>query len=251
MAGAKDIIVRVIPPQVANPFVERHHYSGKVCNNSQLHFGCFLGGRLHGVMSFGPSLQKRAMLGLVQTDNKGEHAKWNEWLELNRMAFDDVLPRNSESRCLAIAFRLIRKNAPQIKWIVSYSDGTASGDGTIYRASGFHLTGIKRNQTILVLPDGERIAKNIITNGVQTRAKYAKKLGINKLWGGGERTTTNRRRSQSCAGLPASLYQAAFPGCSAARPGHPVHRNRRGGGGYVPGKAEYKGEQAQKKGALR
>lgn len=184
MAGAKDIIVRVIPPGIANPFVERHHYSGKVCNNSQLHFGCFLDGKLHGVMSFGPSLQKRAMLGLVETDNNGEHAKWNEWLELNRLAFDDVLPRNSESRCLAIAFRLIRKNAPHIKWIVSYSDGTASGDGTIYRASGFHLTSIKKNQTILVLPDGERIAKNIITNGVKTRARYAKKLGINNLWGG-------------------------------------------------------------------
>jgi hypothetical protein len=184
MASAKEIVVRVIPSHIANPFVEKHHYSGKVCNNSQLHFGCFLDGRLHGVMSFGPSLQKRAMLGLVETDNKGEHAKWNEWLELNRMAFDDVLPRNSESRCLAIAFRLIRKNAPHIKWIVSYSDGTASGDGTIYRASGFHLTGIKKNQTIMVLPDGERLAKNVITSSVQSRAKYANKLGINKLWGG-------------------------------------------------------------------
>lgn len=184
MASAKDIIVRVIPASVANPFVVRHHYSGKFCQNSQLHFGCFLDGQLHGVMSFGPSLQKRAMLSLVETDNKGEHAKWNEWLELNRMAFDDVLPRNSESRCLSIAFRLIKKNAPHIKWVVSYSDGTASGDGTIYRASGFKLTGIKRNTTILLFPDGERVAKNDITSSLTSRKKYANKLGIKKLWGG-------------------------------------------------------------------
>lgn len=184
MAGVKDIIVKVIPPSVANPFVKVHHYSGKVVPNSTLHFGCFLDGRLHGVMSFGPSLQKRVMMGLVQTENTGEKEKWNEWLELNRMAFDDYLPRNSESRCLSIAFRLIKKYAPQIKWIVSYSDGTASGDGTIYRASGFSLTGIKRNNTILILPDGERIAKNSITSHLSQRRKYANKLGINKLWGG-------------------------------------------------------------------
>lgn len=183
MAGVKDIVIRVIPAKMANDFVVKHHYSRKYCPNSQLHFGCFYKGGLHGVLSYGPSLQKRAMLGLVATENKGEREKWNEWLELNRMAFDDVLPRNSESRCLAVTFRLIKKNAPQIKWIISYADGTASGDGTIYRAAGFHLTDIKKNSTILVLPDGERIAKNIITNGTSTRARYAKKLGL-ELWGG-------------------------------------------------------------------
>ena len=95
MDRVKEIIVKVIPPSVANPFVRKHHYSKKVVVSSQVHFGCFLDGELHGVMSFGPSLQKRAMLSLVETDNKGEHAKWNEWLELNRMAFDDVPPSPS------------------------------------------------------------------------------------------------------------------------------------------------------------
>ncbi len=28
--------------KVANEFVKKHHYSGKVVNNSSLHFGCFL-----------------------------------------------------------------------------------------------------------------------------------------------------------------------------------------------------------------
>lgn len=44
MATAKDIVVKIIPSKVANEFVKKHHYSGKVVNNSQLHFGCFLGG---------------------------------------------------------------------------------------------------------------------------------------------------------------------------------------------------------------
>lgn len=103
MGSAKDLIVKVIPSKVAVPFVKTHHYSGKVVNNSNLHFGVFYEGRLHGVMSFGPSLDKSKIQGLV--DGTG----WNEFIELNRMAFDDVLPRNSESRAISIAMKLIRK----------------------------------------------------------------------------------------------------------------------------------------------
>lgn len=103
MGSAKDLIVKVIPSKVAVPFVKTHHYSGKVVNNSNLHFGVFYEGRLHGVMSFGPSLDKSKIQGLV------EGTGWNEFIELNRMAFDDVLPRNSESRAIAIAMKLIRK----------------------------------------------------------------------------------------------------------------------------------------------
>lgn len=48
MASAKDIIVKPISATVANAFVKRFHYSGKVVPNSQLHFGCFLNGVLGG-----------------------------------------------------------------------------------------------------------------------------------------------------------------------------------------------------------
>lgn len=139
MGKAKDILVKVIPSKVANEFVKKHHYSGKVVNNSSLHFGCFLGGKLGGVMSYGSPLDKRKVLSLV------EGTLWNEMLELNRMAFSDLLPRNSESRCLAVSFKLLKKNAPHIKWILSFSDGTQCGDGTIYRASGFVLTQVRES----------------------------------------------------------------------------------------------------------
>ena len=44
MGRAKDITMKVIPGSVANPFIRAHHYSGKVVNNSKLHFGVFLTG---------------------------------------------------------------------------------------------------------------------------------------------------------------------------------------------------------------
>jgi hypothetical protein len=148
MGRAKEIIVRVIPHKMANEFVKKYHYSGKVVNNSVLHFGAFLDGKLHGVMSYGSPLDKRKVLPLVHTA-ENVPCLWNEMLELNRMAFDDYLPKNSESRCIAISIRLIKKNAPHVKWILSFSDGTQCGDGTIYRASGFLLTQIKESKNDL------------------------------------------------------------------------------------------------------
>lgn len=152
MGRAKEIEVKVIPSKVAVPFVKKHHYSGKVVQNSNLHFGAFLDGKLHGVMSFGYSMDKAKIQQLVSGTG------WNEFIELNRMAFDDYLPRNGESYCISRAIKLIKKNAPQIKWIISFADGCQCGDGTIYRASNFVLTGIKPNKTILEFPTGDRIA---------------------------------------------------------------------------------------------
>lgn len=105
-----------------------------------------------------PSMDKRRVGALV------ENTKWNDFLELNRMAFSEALPRNSESRALSIAFKLIKKHYPNIEWIISFADGTQCGDGTIYRASGFVLTGIKKNTTMLLMPDGSIVADKTLNN---------------------------------------------------------------------------------------
>lgn len=158
MAGAKDIVLRPIRAAEANALVRRVHYSGRVVNNSQLHIGVFLGGKLEGAMQFGPSLDKRKIQGLVQG------TPWNGFIELNRMAFSDALPRNSESRALGIAMRLLKKHRPGIQWVISFADGTQCGDGTIYRAAGFVLTGIQKNDQIWALPDGFRFTRMVATD---------------------------------------------------------------------------------------
>lgn len=167
MGRAKDIVVKVIPSKIANEFVKKHHYSGKVVNNSKLHFGVFLDNKLHGVMSYGPSLDKSKVIGLV------EGTKWSEFVELNRMAFDDVLPRNSESRAISQSIKLIKKNAPHIKWIISFADGCQCGDGTIYRASNFVLTGIKKNTTIMINEKGD--IKTDLYFNINPKLKHLKK----------------------------------------------------------------------------
>ncbi len=178
MGRAKEIIVKVIPSKIANEFVKKHHYSGKVVQNSSLHFGAFLDGKLHGVMSYGSPLDKSKILGIV------EGTGWNEMLELNRMAFDEYLPKYSESRCIAISVRLIKKNAPQIKWILSFSDGTQCGDGTIYRASGFLLTNIVTNKNTCKLPNGEVIHKMTLESNPTSARKELDGKSYYQLTGG-------------------------------------------------------------------
>ena len=148
MGSAKEIQVKPITAKAAEKVVKAIHYSGKTAAISQLHFGVFLNGRLEGAMQFGPPIDRRKLVGLVAG------TKFNDFLELNRMAFSEALPRNSESRALSVAFRLIKKHYPHIDWIVSFSDGTQCGDGAIYRASGFVLTAIRKNSTIKKLSDG-------------------------------------------------------------------------------------------------
>jgi hypothetical protein len=151
--SAKDLIIKPISAADANRIVKACHYSGKVVPNSQLHFGVFLGAKCGGAMQFGPSMRKDLIQPLVAG------TKWNGFIELNRMAFADWLPRNSESRSIAVAMKLIRKAYPHIEWVVSFADGTQCGDGTIYRASGFVLTGIKKNTELRINPrTGEPMA---------------------------------------------------------------------------------------------
>lgn len=173
MGKCKDIQIKVIPSSVANPFVKKHHYSGKVVSNSYLHFGAFMDGRLHGVMSYGPSTDKSKIIGLVRDTG------WNGFIELNRMAFDDYLPRNSESYCIGMTLRMIKKQAPQVKWVISFADGTQCGDGTIYRASNFVLTGISKNKTIIEMPDGSAVAGlSLDLQSPQIKERYDRMCGL-------------------------------------------------------------------------
>lgn len=156
--SAKQLVLKAISRADADKVVKRFHYSGKVVANSQLNLGVFYEGRLEGAMQFGPPMDRRKLLQIV------ERTSWNGMVELNRMAFSDVLPRNSESRALSVAMRLLKNHAPTIEWVVSFADATQCGDGTIYRAAGFVLTGIKPNNQIWTHPTLPPIHRLTVTN---------------------------------------------------------------------------------------
>jgi hypothetical protein len=92
--------------------------------------------------------------------------------------------------------RWLKKTYPFLKWVISFADATQCGDGTIYRASGFVLTGIKKNTQIWEAPTGEifndtsiqlRIgraraqAKSIISRTTHTKAGHILETGASSM----------------------------------------------------------------------
>jgi hypothetical protein len=172
-ASAKDLRVKLIPSADARRIIKTLHYSGKVVNNSKIHFGVFLDGVCGGCLQFGPSMDTRKIAPLVKGTRRCE------FLELSRLALADWLPRNSESRAIAYCCRFLAKTYPQLKWIISFADACQCGDGTIYRASGFILTGIKKNTRLYRFPDG--LIRHLIilqrATGSRFDAELRKKYG--------------------------------------------------------------------------
>lgn len=146
--SAKEIVLRVVTSRVARDVVRRYHYSGRCVANTQINLGVYLRGRLRGAIQLGPSMFREQMRPLVRDTPA------NGLLEIHRIAFADDLPRNSESRALAIVMRMLRRHRPEVQWVLTFADGCQCGDGTIYRAAGFVLTQIKKNTGMAVFPDG-------------------------------------------------------------------------------------------------
>lgn len=177
MFTAKDIEIKLISSASAKKVVEMFHYSGKTTQNSQIHFGVFLNGSLQGALQYGPSIDKRRM-----ATNLG--IGFNDFLELNRMALSDACPKNSESRALGITLRMLKKQYPHLKVVVSFSDACQCGDGIIYRASGFKLHSFKKNNSLLTNDAGEVdfnhgtkkrptvVAKKAMDNKIGSDGKY-------------------------------------------------------------------------------
>lgn len=128
--------VRSIPWHVAKGFLVEHHYLHRVAPMQRLVLGIFesdcFGAALVGVMAFGRPLAANRI-----TDGE-------TLLELTRMFILDSTTKNAESRCLAVAARIIRQRFPEIKGLLAYSDLEGRGHkGTIYKAAGWtcdHIT---------------------------------------------------------------------------------------------------------------
>ena len=82
--------------------------------------------------------------------------------------------------------KLLKKQAPHIEWVVSYADGAQCGDGSIYRATGFHLVDIKKNTSMWKMPNGDVVCSLVFnpsfsSDGDGQKAKNMERLASIKL----------------------------------------------------------------------
>lgn len=133
--GCKELYVATIPSWLARTIIAARHYSKRFVNNSYLNLGVFAGRELVGVLQFGYALNPASGAQVVHgTGNR-------EYMELNRMWVHDSQPRNTESRVISYALRLIKRIYPTVRWVQSFADERCGRAGVVYQAANFEYIG--------------------------------------------------------------------------------------------------------------
>ena len=145
-AALQDIEVRPVPFRVAKTIVEREHYLHSMPGGTGLAFGAFVKGKLLGAATFGS--------GPMLAHCLVEGASPKDCLTLTRLWLSDELPANSESRCLGVMLRSLRKST-SIKFLVSYADHSQGHLGIIYQAANWLYTGLSSAMPLYDLGDGK------------------------------------------------------------------------------------------------
>ncbi len=138
--GCRQFFVAQIPRRQAVDIILSRHYSGRIVNNSYVHQGIFLDGKLLGVMQWGYALNPARADKVVSGTNS------TAYLELNRMWLDDLAPRNSESRALSYAIKYFRKAMPWVAWLQSFADERCGKYGVVYQAANFLYVGAHKTR---------------------------------------------------------------------------------------------------------
>jgi hypothetical protein len=138
-------MVRPVPFSVAKQLLVRHHYLHSFPGGTKLAFGSFLGNRLLGALTLGagPANAYALVDGATPVD----------CLALTRLWLSDELPRNSESRFIAVVPRYLKRYA-SLNFLVSYADPAQGHVGTIYQATGWIYTGLSQATPLYDIGDG-------------------------------------------------------------------------------------------------
>jgi hypothetical protein len=187
------ITVREISKPVARDFIERHHYTGKF-SSTRYALGIFyieeaehmfFGGEnevLIGCLTYGHPVSNRTVASIT------DGLELDEVLELTRLVALDGYGKNLESFVIAQSFDWLKKNAPEVKVLVSYADPEQSHTGGIYRATNWLYQGCGYSK---LMPD------------------YSIRISEDELWTH-SRTVGSRWGNKSVANLAKSIGQTFY-----------------------------------------
>jgi len=127
---------------MAKEYIHKNHYSHGSHNGASPCYGLFeksekfLGGeKLIGALMFATPCSEAVRSSIFGKEHK------DKVIELHRLHILDVTPKNTESWFIARCIRLLKKDNPKIKAIISFSDTTENHSGIIYQASNFMYCG--------------------------------------------------------------------------------------------------------------
>jgi hypothetical protein len=132
----------------ARDWFARYHYTGTVGGCRFFDFGACMVAFGRGANRFGVADK----FGLL--DFPGG-------LEITRVACHPDAPRNTASRCIAAALRVLAAEGHQ--WVFSYSDTAQGHHGGIYQALGAIFVGTDAKQWVNFELDGKRVSKRMVS----------------------------------------------------------------------------------------
>ena len=149
------VYLRQINKSIAKDIIVKNHYSHKwtLC---QVAYGVFFRtdspndffdeseDKLIGCLIYGQPVGRSAAASL------SDLLKIDEVFELTRLFIFDGYGRNIESYSIAQSFKLLNRDFPRIKAVLSYADGEQGHNGVIYQATGFHYQG---NSSLALMPN--------------------------------------------------------------------------------------------------
>ena len=168
-----------IEAKVAELFVSKYHYSGKI-GRSGINLGFYYMGELCGLAIFCYPVRQE-----IATK---QGLAYKDVLELSRFCIHPKYQvKNLASNLIARAIKYIRTQQPQIKLLVSFADSTYNHTGVIYKASNWKLDGMVASDYWYKDSDGYVCHKKTLWNHAKkmsmTESQYCEKYGFTKILG--------------------------------------------------------------------
>jgi hypothetical protein len=157
-------------------YIMNKHYLGRKPSISYA-FGLYINNIICGVITFGKPASNSLCEGVC-----GKEYKSNVY-ELNRLIVDNDLPRNTLSKFVSSALKLL----PRDLVVVSYSDSAMNHNGYIYQATNFIYTGKTKSRTDKYVPNGKHSRHyndehNHLRKYRSSKHRYIYFTGKNKKW---------------------------------------------------------------------
>ena len=138
------LTVGKIASSVGKDFVRVHHYSHGI-HNGPMCYGLFEdSGRLVGVCAFATPCSENVCASVFGPDHK------RSVTELHRLVLLDEIPKNSESWFIVRALKMLKKDRPNYRAVLSFADATEGHVGTIYQATNAIYTGTSGKATFYI-----------------------------------------------------------------------------------------------------
>ena len=143
---ASKVIVRKIDKTTAEDMIVKYHYSHKwsLC---QVVYGIFY--ITDKPSQFFNAIEEKLIGCVVFSQPAGRSAaasisdliKVDECMELIRLFIHDGFGKNIESFCIAQSMKLLKRDFPHIKCVITYADGEQNHRGIIYQACNMYYQG--------------------------------------------------------------------------------------------------------------